>query len=446
MASSRRLSGFAVAAAAMAMAGCVGLPLNKPAQGNNQAAITPASDSARDLAHLPPPKGKIVAAVYGIRDQTGQYKPAPDSSFSTAVTQGATSILLKSLRDSQWFVPVERENLQNLLTERKIVRALTGNGNAPPQGGPPPLIPASIILEGGIVAYETNVKTGGVGARYLGIGASTLYRTDQVTVVLRAIDIRTGRILNSVSTTKAIYSHQIDLSMFKFVKYKHILELEAGYTRNEPAQMCVTDAIEAAVVHLIVQGLFDNSWALRNPADIKSPIIQTYLAEQRSVLFDDHRREPPAGSGTEPSDSQPAIEQQPDKTSRLEAPPVLPVMLETVGFAQLRDEQLEFRLHLSAPPPVPQVYAANAPAQLWLDFPKTGVRNGHRQVRVERGPVVGMQAIQGDGRTRVVFRLSRPVTYVAAVEGNDYVLTLRWPRDESASASTTDSALRTRTI
>jgi curli production assembly/transport component CsgG len=425
-----------MAASALALAGCVGLPVSKPAESNNQAGITPASESARDLAHLPPPKGKIVAAVYGFRDQTGQYKPAPDSSFSTAVTQGATSILLKSLRDSQWFVPVERENLQNLLTERKIVRAVTGNGNAPaPQAGPPPLIPASIILEGGIVAYETNVKTGGAGARYLGIGASTIYRTDQVTIVLRAIDIRTGRILNSVSTTKAIYSHQIDLSVFKFVKYKHLLEMEAGYTRNEPAQMCVTDAIEAAVVHLIVQGLMDNSWALRNPADINSPIIQTYLAEQRSVLFDNQRSEPPAGA--EPSETQPAIEQKQDQTSRLEPPPVLPVMLETVGFAQRRDEQLEFRLHLSAPPPVPQVYTTSAPALLWFDFPNTGVRNGHRHVRVERGPVVGMNAIQDSGRMRVVFRLRRPVAYVMAVEGNDYVLTLRWPRDDSAGASTT---------
>lgn len=424
-------------AIALAVTGCVGLPVGKPAESDTQASITPASESARDLAHLPPPKGKIVAAVYGFRDQTGQYKPAPDSSFSTAVTQGATSILLKSLRDSQWFVPVERENLQNLLTERKIVRALAGNGSTPPPpNAPPPLIPASIILEGGIVSYETNVKTGGAGARYLGIGASTIYRTDQVTVVLRAIDIRTGRILNSVSTTKAIYSHQIDLSVFKFVKYKHLLEMEAGYTRNEPAQMCVTDAIEAAVVHLVVQGLMDNSWALRNPADIKSPVVQTYLAEQRNLLFDSPRTQP-VGNGAEP-EAAPAIEQQPaEKTSRIAPVPAPSVLLETVGFAQLRGEQLEFRLHLSAPPPEPQVHASNAPAQLWLDFPNTGVRNGRRQVRVGRGPVVDMNAIQDTGRMRVVFRLNRPVTYVAAVDGNDYVLTIRWPKGDATGASRT---------
>ena len=86
--------------------------------------LTPETAITRDLLALPPPKGKIAVAVYGIRDQTGQYKPAPDSSFSTAVTQGASSMLIRALQDSGWFIPVERENLQNLLTERKIVRAL----------------------------------------------------------------------------------------------------------------------------------------------------------------------------------------------------------------------------------------------------------------------------------------------------------------------------------
>jgi curli production assembly/transport component CsgG len=321
-----------VATATLGTSGCVGLPISGPAEVNGRASITPASDSARDLAHLPAPKGKIVAAVYGFRDQSGQYKPAPDSSFSTAVTQGATSILLKALRDSQWFVPVERENLQNLLTERKIVRALSGNGKAPADV-PPPLIPASIILEGGIVSYENNVKTGGAGARYLGIGASSLYRTDQVTVVLRAIDIRSGRILNSVSTTKAIYSHQVDLSVFKFVKYKHLLEMEVGYTRNEPAQLCVTDAIEAAVVHLIVQGLAANSWALNRPADMNAPIVQEYLAEQRSLLVDERREAPPAGEAAEPPTA-PTIEQKPEQSSRREpTPPAMSMTTDHGGDA-----------------------------------------------------------------------------------------------------------------
>ena len=77
----------------------------------------------KDLISLPAPEQKIVVAVYKFRDQTGQYKPHPSAAnFSTAVTQGATSMLIKALQDSGWFVVIERESLPNLLTERKIVR------------------------------------------------------------------------------------------------------------------------------------------------------------------------------------------------------------------------------------------------------------------------------------------------------------------------------------
>ncbi len=42
--------------------------------------------------------------------------------------------------------------------------------------------------------------------------------------------------------------------MFKFIEFKKLLEAEVGYTTNEPAQLCVLSAIEAAVGHLLAQG------------------------------------------------------------------------------------------------------------------------------------------------------------------------------------------------
>ena len=219
--------------ASAAVTACA-VPHEPSSAGPSPARLTPASPATRDLLQLPAPRGKVVAAVYGFRDQTGQYKPAPDSSFSTSVTQGAASILVKALKDSGWFTPVERENLQDLLTERRIVRALDegkGNGTA---SSYPPLLPASIVIDGGILAYESNVRTGGAGARFLGVGLSTQYRVDQVTVGLRSIDIRNGQILHSVSTTKTIYSYEIRPSVFKFVNFKELLEIEAGITRMSP--------------------------------------------------------------------------------------------------------------------------------------------------------------------------------------------------------------------
>jgi curli production assembly/transport component CsgG len=258
-----------------ALGGCA----HAPSTVRDNAQLTPDTAITRDLLALPAPKGKIAVAVYGIRDQTGQYKPAPDSSFSTAVTQGASSMLIRALQDSGWFVPVERENLQNLLTERKIVRALE---MPQPAGTPPvqipPLLAASILIEGGVVAYESNVRTGGVGARFLGIGMSTQYRVDQVTVNLRTVDIRGGQILQSVSTTKTIYSYELHPSVFKFVNVKDLAEFEAGTTRNEPTQLCVGEAIEAAVVHLIAQGIRDGNWALQDDAGKANPVLRRYLA------------------------------------------------------------------------------------------------------------------------------------------------------------------------
>ena len=286
---------------ALALGACSVVRDPKPT-GSYGPTLTPVSDTGRDLAQLPAPRGKIVASVYGFRDQTGQYKAAPDSSFSTAVTQGAGSLLVKAIADSGWFIPVEREGLQNLLTERRIVRALESR---PGQSKPPAdtlsgLLPASVLLEGGVIAYEQDVRTGGIGVRYFGIGASDQYRTDQVTVNLRAVDIRTGRILVAVSTTKTIYSFKLAGDVFRFVSFKRLLEAEAGFTTNEPAQLCLRDAIEAAVIHLIVQGVRESHWSLNNPADVDSPIMRAYIDAQRGYLTRQEVEQMERGTTQEP--------------------------------------------------------------------------------------------------------------------------------------------------
>jgi curli production assembly/transport component CsgG len=121
------------------------------------------------------------------------------------------------------------------------------------------------------------VRTGGIGVRYLGIGPSELYRQDQVTINLRAVDIRSGEIIQSVTTTKTVFSTQVDFGIFKFVSLKHLLEVETGFSRNEPVQQCVREAIENALIHLIAQGARDGSWLLKNPEELKQPLLQGYL-------------------------------------------------------------------------------------------------------------------------------------------------------------------------
>lgn len=297
-----------VAASALALSACA---LQRPAGVSSAAKLLPPTPSTVDLLQLPPPQKKIVAAVYGFRDETGQYKPSPDSSFSTAVTQGAASMLMKALKDSGWYLPVEREGLQSLLTERRVLRAVDEHPQGGGQAGTVPnLLPASIILEGGIVAYDSNVRTGGLGAQFLGIGLSTQYSVDQVTVNLRAVDVNTGAILNSVSTTKTIFSHEIHPSYFRFVNYYDLLEIEGGYTHNEPAQLAVKEAIDAAVMHLTIQGIKDNQWRLRNPADWNSPLIQRYLNAEKEYTVTVTRRQPAAPEQASDTEGSPATAPQ----------------------------------------------------------------------------------------------------------------------------------------
>ncbi|CDM25912.1 Curli production assembly/transport component CsgG [Castellaniella defragrans 65Phen] len=292
------------ALAALTLSACA---LQKPANVSNEARLTPATPSTVDLMRLPPPQRKIVAAVYGFRDETGQYKPSPDSSFSTAVTQGAASMLMKALKDSGWYVPVERAGLQSLLTERRVLRAVGehpqggGQQGGGQQGQVPNLLPATIILEGGVIAYDSNTRTGGLGAQFLGIGLSTQYSVDQVTVNLRAVDVLSGAILNSVSTTKTIYSYEIHPSYFRFVNYYDLLEVEGGYTHNEPAQLAVKEAIDAAVMHLTVQGIKDNQWRLKNPGDWNDPLIQRYLDAEKDYTLTVTPRQAAGPAGAAPA-------------------------------------------------------------------------------------------------------------------------------------------------
>jgi len=98
-------------------------------------------------------------------------------------------------------------------------------------------------------------------------------------VSLRAVDVRTGQISNSVLVTKTVSSYEITSQVYRFTSYQHLLQAETGITRNEPSQLAVKEAIESAVIHLIVQGVRDRTWSLKDDADWKSPIVQRYLKE-----------------------------------------------------------------------------------------------------------------------------------------------------------------------
>ena len=226
-----------------------------------------------EFNNLPAPAtGKLVAAVYGFTDKTGQRKPSDKmANISTAVTQGAEVWLIKALQEvgqGQWFQVVERVGLDNLTKERQIIRQARESVGDERQLKP--MLFAGVIIEGGIIGYDSNVLTGGAGARYLGIGPSTQYRQDIVTVTMRMTSTQTGEVLLSVSTTKTIISSGSSMTVFKFFDMgTSSFEAEAGHTVNEPVNYAVRVAIEQAVVEMIKEGEQKGLWKFNVPDNIK---------------------------------------------------------------------------------------------------------------------------------------------------------------------------------
>ena len=127
------------------------------------------------------------------------------------------------------------------------------------------MIYGGMLLEGGIISYDSNVVTGGLGATYLGIGAATQYHRDLVTVYLRAVNIQTGKIIRSVTSSKTVFSTLIDGNLLKYITFDRLLQAEAGLTVNEPTQLAVRQAIETAVYSLIMEGAMHNNWHFNDP-------------------------------------------------------------------------------------------------------------------------------------------------------------------------------------
>lgn len=271
--------GLALACAVLLTGGCVATDHAFETKDAHPGLQSAAHD---ELASLPAPQDKIVVAVYQFRDQTGQYeKTNRGSSFSRAVTQGATSILLKSLKDSGWFRPIERRGLSNLTQERDIIRSIRSQYQGENAQQLSPLLYAGVILEGGIIGYDTNTITGGGGFRLGGVGGSGTFRQDQVTVYLRAVSTQTGEILKTVHTTKTIVSQELEGGAFRFVASDLVLETETGVTYNEPTTMAVTEAIDASVRDLIVEGLKANIWGGRQDSTTRDSLIRRYERQKR---------------------------------------------------------------------------------------------------------------------------------------------------------------------
>ena len=227
-----------------------------------------------NLAEVAVPIQKPIVAVYpnSFKDDTGQRRSNSQyASFSTAITQSPDAYLIRALQHSGVFDVVERTGLDHLTKERQIIRSARESFDEKQQLRP--LLFAGLLMEGGVVGYETNIKSGGAGARYLGIGASKEYRQDSVTISLRTVSVLTGKILLEVLVTKTILSASVSSDVFRFyANNTELVEIESGIVENESINIALQMAIETAVLQTIEEGYEDGYWQKDEKIDIDEPI------------------------------------------------------------------------------------------------------------------------------------------------------------------------------
>jgi curli production assembly/transport component CsgG len=245
----------------------------------------------KEFDAIPPPAiGKPVSvAVYSFADKTGQRRPQANvASLSTAVTQGAEAFLIQALQNvgrGRWFDVVERVGIDNLTKERLIIRQMREAYEGPKAQPLMPMQFAGMILEGGIIGYDTTTTSGGAGMRIFGIGKQTQWSTDTVTVSLRAVSVNTGKVVAVVTVQKTILSTADSATALKFFDQgTQAFEAEAGLTINEPGTYAVKAAVELAVVELIKEGERKGVWEYRKevkPVERQEPQVNEAVTKAK---------------------------------------------------------------------------------------------------------------------------------------------------------------------
>ena len=220
---------------------------------------------SEELKNLPAAKVKPTVAIYpnSFRDLTGQRKSNSSFAlFSTAITQAPEAFLIRALKhasNGNFFTVVERVGLDNLTKERQLIRSTRQEFKE--DNKMKPLLFAGLIIEGGVISYEANLKSGGLGARYLGIGTSKQYREDTVTISLRLVSVSTGEVLIETLVSKSIISTNVSQDIFRFIETgTELVEVEGGIAKNESVSIALQKAVEKGILNIIYTGIERGYW------------------------------------------------------------------------------------------------------------------------------------------------------------------------------------------
>ena len=224
---------------------------------------------SEELKNLPPATVMPTVAIYpnSFKDLTGQRRSNSSFAlFSTAITQAPEAFLIRAFKhtaNGKFFRVVERVGLDDLTKERQLIRSTRKEFKE--DNKMKPLLFAGLLVQGGVISYEANLRSGGAGARYLGIGNSKQYREDTVTISLRLVSVSTGEVLMETLVSKSIISTSVSQDVFRFIETgTELVEIEGGIAENESVSIALQKAIETGVLNIINIGIERGYWKYEN--------------------------------------------------------------------------------------------------------------------------------------------------------------------------------------
>ncbi len=139
---------------------------------------------------------EIFAAQLKKTIAVSKFENSTDTAGQAAIGTGMADQLADALIQSDKFVVIERQGLEDIIAEQDI--AASGRAAVSETSQTGKLIPAQILIKGAVTEFEAEAQKGGTGISISGISLGSNKATAHVAVILRIVDSTSGEVLDSV--------------------------------------------------------------------------------------------------------------------------------------------------------------------------------------------------------------------------------------------------------
>jgi len=211
------------------------------------------------LKGLPEPDRKIPVAVYQLVDRTGQYLELNDyTSKSTAISQGATDMLINSLVKSGQFTVADRSILNAFMTEQDLMAKKKNGFNGNSAMSIQDILESKYIITGAVTEYGL-IDTKGTKLKVDGKGFNSDGVIAYAAIDIRIVDSSTNEVVYTVSLKDSIKGERAGLDALSFFGESIFIDFESGKGFQEPINIVVRGLIEAAVYDMSITFFADKT-------------------------------------------------------------------------------------------------------------------------------------------------------------------------------------------